>query len=164
MTPTSSTPTVQSTFDAAYWASQPPAVAALENIVDAQERLSAAMALAISGYVIDVPIMAWGWDPYNVMSLRLSYGLPWVPSALLPAIGAPNGYAAPGVSPLPGQTPFPTTEPVDWILTSINPANYTPYPPAPAAPAQPTSSAPNFGPAPGPNEILTPFGWMKIGG
>jgi hypothetical protein len=80
-------------FDAAYWASQPPAVQALQNIDDPAQRSIAAAQLAASGYQIDTPIMVWGWDPSKVTSLRQEMGYKWVPSAFQTPVAA-----APGLS------------------------------------------------------------------
>lgn len=80
-------------FDAAYWASQPPAVQALQNIDDPTQRALAASQLAASGYQIDTPIMVWGWDPSKVTTLRQDMGYTWVPSAFQSPVPA-----APGLS------------------------------------------------------------------
>ncbi len=80
-------------FDAAYWASQPPAVQALQNIDDPTQRSIAAAQLAASGYQIDTPIMVWGWDPSKVTTLRQDMGYTWVPSAFQTPVAA-----APGLS------------------------------------------------------------------
>ncbi len=80
-------------FDAAYWASQPPAVQALQNIDDPTQRAVAASQLAASGYQIDTPIMVWGWDPSKVTTLRENMGYTWVPSAFQSPVPA-----APGLS------------------------------------------------------------------
>ncbi len=50
-------------FDQSYWADQPVAVQQLQNIQDPAQRTQVATQLAQDGYTIDVPIMAWGWDP-----------------------------------------------------------------------------------------------------
>jgi hypothetical protein len=78
-------------FDAAYWASQPPAVQALQNIDDPTQRAMAAAQLAASGYQIDTPIMVWGWDPSKVTTLRQDMGYTWVPSAFQSPIAAAPG-------------------------------------------------------------------------
>jgi hypothetical protein len=92
---TSATDSVNSelSFDAAYWASQPPAVQALQNIDDPTQRAVAASQLAASGYQIDTPIMVWGWDPSKVTTLRQDMGYTWVPSAFQSPVPA-----APGLS------------------------------------------------------------------
>lgn len=131
-----------SIFDAAYWASQPPQVAALNTLpVDCQNptptgRTNTAMALATQGFTIDGQIMLWGWDPYLVMSMRQMYGYPWVPSVLMPPI-----TLAPGITQ-PGSTPYnPANPPKGAIMVSTNPANYPPFvttPPVTPA-SEPTS-------------------------
>jgi hypothetical protein len=124
----------QQAFDAAYWASQPPAIQALQT---APGRLAAAAQLAESGVAIDFDIQALGEDPYDTMLLRAQYGYTvGVPSMLLQPIGAIPGYAAPGITPQPGQLFYPTVAPAGWIanipVTTL-PAPYS----APAPPAGP---------------------------
>ena len=87
-------------FNQAYWASQPPEIRGLPGIADSQERASRGAELASKGFVIDVPIMVWGWDPYKITAARQSYGYTWVPSAM-----QDNLVAAPGVS-MNGVTPY----------------------------------------------------------
>jgi hypothetical protein len=84
------------TPDDAYWAAQPPAVQALQNM-DPTDRVTAAQTLAKQGYTIDVPIMAWGWDPLTTMVERQNYGYTWIPSALQSPV-LPPGVSYPGVS------------------------------------------------------------------
>jgi hypothetical protein len=74
----------------AYWAEQPPAVQALQNM-PMDERGAAAQSLAAQGYTIDVPIMVWGWDPLATMLLRQADGYTWVPSAAQADVGAAPG-------------------------------------------------------------------------
>lgn len=125
---TQSQGSVQSALDAAYWASQPPPVAALQSMqVDIESptpggRTQTAMALAKQGYIIDVDIMIYGWDAYLMMSDREEYGFAWVESALQqpPTI-------APGVSQ-PGAVPYnPNNPPAGSIKVSTNIADYTPF-------------------------------------
>jgi hypothetical protein len=78
-------------FDASYWASQPPAVQALQKIDDPAQRAMAAAQLAASGYQIDTPIMVWGWDPSKVATLRQDMGYTWVPSAFQSPVAAAPG-------------------------------------------------------------------------
>jgi hypothetical protein len=121
--------TVQTAFDKAYWASQPPELQALPAIADLGQRTTRAAALATQGFIVDVPIMVWGWDPYLVMSMRENYGYTWVPSAL-----QTNISVAPGVTQ-PGAVAYdPTHPPPGSIKVSINVADYPPYnpPPTPA--------------------------------
>ena len=96
--------TLQS-FDDAYWANQPTAVQALRNVDDTAERTELASQLAGQGYTIDVPIMAWGWDPSVVTSLRQSYGYTWVPSALQNPIESAPGINNPGLTPYDPNNP-----------------------------------------------------------
>jgi len=87
------------TFDEAYWASQPAAVQQLQNIQDPTQRTEVATQLAHEGYTIDVPIMAWGWDPQLTTQLRQSLGYTWVPSALQQPVEVAPGLTAPGQPP-----------------------------------------------------------------
>jgi hypothetical protein len=84
------------TPDEAYWAEQPAAVQALQNM-PADQVGPAAMALAQQGYVIDVPIMVWGWDPLTTMVERQNYGYTWVPSGLQAPVQVPPGLSFPGL-------------------------------------------------------------------
>jgi hypothetical protein len=84
------------TPDQAYWAQQPPAVQALQNM-DPADRVAAAETLAKQGYTIDVPIMAWGWDPLTTMVERQNYGYTWVPSGLQSPVPLPPGLSFPGL-------------------------------------------------------------------
>jgi hypothetical protein len=83
-------------FDQAYWASQPAAVQQLQHIQDPTQRTEVATQLAQEGYTIDVPIMAWGWDPQLTTQLRQSLGYTWVPSALQQPVEVAPGFTAPG--------------------------------------------------------------------
>ena len=75
--------TVVSTFDSAYWASQPLPVQALQKQDPSQSaRYTLAMSLAQQGYFIDVPIMVWGWDPYITMYMRQVDGYTTYPDSL----------------------------------------------------------------------------------
>jgi hypothetical protein len=119
---------VQTAFDKAYWASQPPELQALPAMEDFGQRTTRAAVLATKGFVVDVPIMVWGWDPYLVMTMRANYGYTWVPSAL-----QPNISVAPGVTQ-PGAVAYdPTQPPPGSIKVSTNIADYPPLiPPAPS--------------------------------
>jgi hypothetical protein len=75
----------QQQFDQAYWASQPPAIQALQSITDQEQRATVAARLATRGFTIDVPIMVWGWDAFLMMTMRAQFGYTWVPSALQPS-------------------------------------------------------------------------------
>lgn len=60
-------------FDAAYKASQPPAIQALmmmdgSNLPDGTNpKYNVGIQLAMKGYAVDKEIMIWGWDPYARM-------------------------------------------------------------------------------------------------
>jgi hypothetical protein len=95
----------QTAFNSAYWLGQPTAVRALPGISDIGERGLAAASLASQGYIIDVPIMVWAWDPYLVMKLREDYGYTWVPSALQPVVQMAPGLATPGLLPYDAKNP-----------------------------------------------------------
>jgi len=121
-------------FDKAYWAAQPPEARALPAVDEFELRVKRAAELAAKGFVIDVPIMVWGWDPYLVMKMRSDYGYTWVPSAL-----QPNISVAPGVTQ-PGSVPYdPTHAPEGSIRVSTNIADYPPFDP-PVPPAQQNTS------------------------
>lgn len=105
-------------FSDTYWAAQPPQVQAARGQSDA----TVWQALALEGFVIDVPIMVWNWDAQTVMQIRQNDGLTWVPSALQPGIGfLPTGGNAP-------YNPYdPTKPPAGSIKVSVNPADYPPF-------------------------------------
>jgi hypothetical protein len=128
--------TTQQQFDQAYWASQPPAVQALQNITDQDQRATAAAQLATEGFTIDVPIMVWGWDAYLVMTMRAQLGYTWVPSALQPPVTIAPGDAQPGVVAY-----NPLAPPAGSIRVSTNIQDYPPFTPAP----QPTPQTPASG-------------------
>jgi hypothetical protein len=86
----------QQAFDDAYWASQPPAVQALQTIQNPEQRTALATQLASEGYSIDVPIMVWGWDPSITMAMRQADGYTWVPSALQNPVEDAPGLATMG--------------------------------------------------------------------
>jgi hypothetical protein len=94
----------QMTPDQAYWAEQPPAVQALQNM-DPADRGAAALQLAQQGYTIDVPIMAWGWDPLTTMVERQNYGYTWVPSAMQPMVPLAPGLSFPGLQSYDPKSP-----------------------------------------------------------
>ena len=126
----------QMEFDQAYWASQPPEVRALPGIEDQEQRAKRGAELAIKGFVIDVPVMIWGWDPYLVMKLRSDFGYSWVPSALQPPVTIAPGVAAPGVIPYD-----PAHPPSGAIHVSLRVEDYPPFdrpsPPSPSATNEP---------------------------
>lgn len=143
--------TTQQQFDQAYWASQPPEIQAFETI-DPAQRAAQAATLATSGFIIDVPIMVWGWDPYLVMMQRAQYGYTWVPSALQPPIGIAPGLTEPGVVPYNPADPPPGSIIVPPMseLTAAG-ANvaallqvwYPPYGPPTPSPSTPPTPAPS---------------------
>jgi hypothetical protein len=133
------------TFDAAYWAHQSPEVRALKDISDSADRAQRAASLAMQGLQIDVPIMAWGFDPYYTMKLRHDYGFTWVPSAIQPQVTIAPGLTAPGATPYDAAHPLPGS-----IKVSMDVADYPPFdPPAPVVPA--------------PNPSASPIGEQSIG-
>lgn len=99
------------TPDEAYWAEQPAAVQALQNM-PADQVGPAAMALAQQGYTIDVPIMVWGWDPLTTMVERQNYGYTWVPSGLQSPVDVPPGLSFPGLASYDPNNPPPGSIPV----------------------------------------------------
>lgn len=120
-------------FNAAYWLSQPPPVQALQGQQQGDALTEAATNLAIQGYVIDVPIMVWCWDPFQVMTLRQQYGYTWVPSALQPNVAIAPGLGSPSAPPYD-----PNNPPAASIKVSTNIADYPPY----KAPTAPVSTVP----------------------
>ena len=88
----------EQSFDDAYWAAQPPAVQALRNMDDYDERTQLAAKLSAQGYNIDVPIMVYGWDPAKITAARESYGYTWVPSALQRPVEEAPGISTPGAT------------------------------------------------------------------
>jgi hypothetical protein len=125
-------PSAQTTFDNAYWASQPPAVQALRN----NHNFDLAAQLASQGFAIDNAIMVWGWDPYIVMQQREAEKLTWIPVNFENPIGCVSGagvqgvcYALPGLSPLPGQVVYPTEPPANLVTAKVstNPDDFPVY-------------------------------------
>ena len=109
-------------FNQIYWSHQPPEIQQLRTLSDSNLLLSRAMQLAAIGFLVDVPIMIWGWDPLKVMQMRQSYGYTWVPSAMMPPV-----QMAPGVS-MPGATPYdPSAPPAGAIRVSTDPSDYPPF-------------------------------------
>jgi len=115
-------------FDAAYILSLPPQIQSLMAMIDETARLAQAQVLAAQGFIIDVPIQVWGWDPWKIMTYRSNFGFTWVPSAL-----QQNVSVAPGVSQ-PGAAPYnPLAPPFGSIKVSLNIADYPPFTPVPPA-------------------------------
>jgi hypothetical protein len=140
---------IQTQFDQAYLAAQPPEIQALMALDASSSDALAARAtqgatLAGKGFLIDAPIMVYAWDAYLCMMERQSLGMTWAPSALMPGLGSPNGYTLPGLSPQPGQIAYdPNNPPPGSIKVSTNPADYAPFdPPAPPPPLAPVSTDP----------------------
>lgn len=70
----------------AYWAFQQAEVQVLMDIHDEAERTEVAHKLADKGFIVDVPIMVWQFDPLACMVVRHNQGFTWVPSALMDPI------------------------------------------------------------------------------
>lgn len=79
----------QAEFNALYWASKDPRVKAAQDLdwdpskgmITGSPRADAVAHLIGAGIEIDVPITLWGWDPFNIMTLRLQFGYKFVPAA-----------------------------------------------------------------------------------
>jgi hypothetical protein len=133
--------TSSATFDPIYVASLHPEVAALLKLPSASDqRISQATQLARAGEVIDFPIVCDGWDPFTTMQARQKYGMTWVPSMLQQPLGAPGGYALPGVTPEPGQSAYPTIPPPGSIKVSLDSVDYPPFAPVTPTPPSPITS------------------------
>jgi hypothetical protein len=161
---------IQTQFDQAYLAAQPPEVQALMNMPagssdEVQARVTRGAALAAKGYTIDAPVMIYSWDPYLAMTERQNIGLTWVPSALQAGLGSPGGIAEPGLGPQPGQTAYdPNSAPPGSIKVSTNLADYPAFDP----PAPPPAAAVNSDPV-GPQSVgnlylCTPAGFSYADG
>lgn len=120
-------------FDALYWAHQPPEIAELSSISVLNDRIARAAELATKGFLIDVPIQAWGLDAYYTMLFRQQLGMTWAPSALMQPVT---------VAPMPGTPSYdPDHAPVGSIKVTLDPADYAPYnPPQPKPTIPPTAS------------------------
>ena len=124
-------PATTQAFAAAYWASMPPAVQALQSLSaqpasgqQSSPLVLAAQALMQEGYLIDVDIMIFRWDPYSLMMERYNMGLSWVPSAGQQP-GGGTGAVPPGAFPVPNMI-----QPLPQLLAFYPPA----VPPAPVVP------------------------------
>jgi hypothetical protein len=84
--------------DDAYWSKQPDAVQKLREIEDPDQRAQIAGQLTAQGYLIDVPVMVWGWDAAKTTQLRQSFGYTWVPSAESQQVSSAPGLTAPGAT------------------------------------------------------------------
>jgi len=120
-------------FNSAYWAATSPSVRALKDMENQQERALKAFEQATRGFVVDVPIMVWGWSPYLVMKMRQDYGYTWVPSALQSPVSMAPGLCVPGAVPYD-----PANPPAGSVKVSLDIADYPPFdPPAPPQPVEP---------------------------
>jgi hypothetical protein len=109
------------TEEQAYWAAQPAAVQALQNMPVGPARDQMALQLANQGYSIDTQIMVWGWDPQMTMQIRENQGYSWVPS-----YGEANIPVGPGLSMPEDPTSYnPGNPPVGAIMVSTAFANGT---------------------------------------
>ncbi len=124
--------TDQSQFNNVYWAAQAPLVSSLKggNADTNQIKLPSLIA---AGYLIDVPIMIWGLDPYYTMYMRKQYGYTWVPSATQPPISVAPGLAYPGAPEYD-----PAHPPAGSIKVSLDPIDYPPFVAPPPPPPLPT--------------------------
>ena len=91
----------------AYWAAQPNAVQQLMTIDSEQLRLLRAQELADQGYLIDVPIMLWNWDPLATMTVRKNQGFTWIPSAKMEPVAVGPGLEFPGKPSYDAKNPPP---------------------------------------------------------
>lgn len=91
----------------AYWAMQPPEVQALMNLRTVDQRMALARELASQGFIIDVPIMVWNWDPLATMIVRRNQGFTWVPSALQEPVQVAPGLSFPGLPSYNAANPPP---------------------------------------------------------
>lgn len=91
----------------AYWASQPAEVQPLMNLHTEAERFRLAQELADKGFLIDVAIMVWGWDPLATMTVRKNQGFTWVPSAKMAPVQVMPGLSFPGLPSYDPDNPPP---------------------------------------------------------
>jgi len=113
-------------FNAAYWASKPPEVRALDRMESfSSERSAKALELAQAGHIIDTEIEAIGFgNPFDTMRYREMYGWKWYPSLIM------SHYLPPGtVVPVevPGYKPYTDAAPEGAVKVSTNIADYPPY-------------------------------------
>lgn len=114
---------LQTIYDAAYAAAQPPAIINLMTYPQGStQRIQQAEVLASQGYTIDLQIMVWGGDPFTTMLLRKMYGYTHVPS-----LGQVGVAVAPGLF-FPGQPAYdPNVIPPGSILVITDPALLIPF-------------------------------------
>jgi len=157
---------IQSAFNPAYWAAQPPEVRQLRDMADNNSRAAASQALADRGFVIDKAIMVWLWDPYEVMLTRWAYGYTWAPN-----INQGN-VSVPGIT-LIGQTPYDPNNPPAGSIPVHDPNSFDlaawlpPYaPPPPPPPPPPVKYVDQSKPWPdqGPNAFFATFEGQKPAG
>lgn len=135
----------------------PAPIRSLLDEPDISKRQSSYLALAQQGLPVDVPIMVWGWDPWTTMSMRVSYGYTWVPSALQQPIAVAPGLAVPGLAAYdPNNPPSGSLTVVDPSLPDDQISKLLPLSadlvqaaPAPAVPSQDVAVFPQGGPQPG---------------
>lgn len=112
--------TATTEFNAAFWAHQPTAVQALQNLgPGSAERVALAQRLAGEGYTINVPIMAWGEDVYAWFVMWWNQGVGSVScvpggSLTIPNMGLPIAQLVALYPPFTPPTPpaQPSTNPV----------------------------------------------------
>lgn len=102
---------VKNEYDA-YWAAQPAEVQRLMQCNTVEMRETMARELADKGFIIDVPIMVWGWDPLATMVVRRNQGYTWVPSANMAPVSVAPGISFPGLPPYDPNTIPPGGIPV----------------------------------------------------
>ena len=151
-------PTTQQIFDAAYLASLPPAYQAAMSLSNPAARLNALLPLLpIYNVPIDDETMVNGWDPYEVMTIRVGIGLKWVPS-----FGQPNIANTPGGTPGEGLAAYNPNAPWPGSVTKIStsPSDFPPY--EPVTPPMPPSGGLPAG-AIMQNRYVVNVGSQKIG-
>ena len=115
-----------------YWAAQPPAVRELRNLPP-DTKLEKAAVLATQGYIIDLPIQGWGWDPVCTMGMRKQLGYTWVPNILQAGVTVVPGILFP--SAFPDHTTYdPNNPPSGSIKVSIDKKDYQEFTPPPPPP------------------------------
>jgi hypothetical protein len=146
------------TPDQAYWAEQPAAVQALQNM-PLDQRGQAALALAQQGYTIDVPIMVDGGDPLTIMMERQQYGYTWVPSAMQSPVDLAPGLNFPGLNAYDASNPPAGSIAVTTAFaegTNMQDVFFNP------ASIQASFSDANFGAAAGMNSSTSPSGTQGV--
>src|SRR5271154_7344422 len=104
--PTNSSDPLAAPFDAAYWASQPPAIQQFRGM-SKDDAVALAAELFAAGYLIDYIIMVDGWDPYVTMALRVQGGWTWTYSMnQTVTTSSPNNHV-PGLADYNPDPPYP---------------------------------------------------------